>query len=71
MKRLLAFLAWMCLPAAAATAAQAPEVVLVPRQLSPHGWFFGGEARRARRGATESDRRAGAASCRLVQGGRK
>ena len=34
----------LLLLAAAIAWAQAPEVVLVPRQISPHGWFFEGEA---------------------------
>lgn len=39
--RIVLLLLALCAPAAAQTR---PEIVLVPKQVSPHGWFFEGEA---------------------------
>jgi len=44
MKYLLGSLLWLIAVTASTAAAQAPEIVLVPRQVSAHGWFFEGEA---------------------------
>lgn len=44
MRMLHVLLLGLTLFATTAARAQAPEIVLVPRQVSPHGWFFEGEA---------------------------